>query len=78
MPKKSIEQQITKEYCQTRAVKAQKILAAFYDRYDISTSVVDVLADLMHLSQALGRDFDEFVDSAKVHFEAEEIGGEHA
>ena len=66
-----------KSYCNSRAKKARRVLAMFYDKEDIQTSVGDMVADLMHLCESAGYDFLEQYDKGREHFNAELVGGEH-
>ena len=54
----------------SRALKAARILKA-YDEDDISSSCVDMLADIRHLCHAHGFSFDEMLKTADMHFKAE-------
>lgn len=61
-----------------RASFAATALVAFVKRVgenEMETNVSDLLADLMHLSDALGIDFDNAVYAGRNHYEAE-IRGE--
>lgn len=64
-------------YCKRKARKARVMLAVNYDKNDIGTSVYDALADIMHLCEREGIDFEEALESGVMHFQAERMGGEH-
>jgi hypothetical protein len=64
-----------------RAERARKALEAYNDEYDLTTNIVDLLADLQHycpIAQARGiehRTFDAILELARTHYAAE-INGE--
>jgi len=64
-------------YTERRARKAKFIALKAYDKNDLRTSVVDLLADILHLCHSEGFNFPELFESAALHFHAEKIGGEH-
>lgn len=63
-----------KQDCQKRATKAKRVLALFYDKNDMETSLIDCMADLLHLSEAEGYDWDNCCGLAISHFTAEMMG----
>lgn len=67
-----------KSYNNRRARKAASVLIQFYDKDDLPTSACDLLADLMHLAarSRTGFNFEDKLESAIQHFQAERIGGQ--
>lgn len=57
-----------------RAAKARRIVAANYDKEDIETSVMDCLADIMHLCDVRELNLHELLDRAEGHRRAERLG----
>jgi hypothetical protein len=55
---------------QPRHAKAAEIIAG-YANGDERENLVDLLTDAMHWCQGFGEPFDEFCDTARVHFAAE-------
>jgi hypothetical protein len=58
---------------QERAVRCQKAIAA-YAGADAYTNLVDFLADAMHFCEQNGHSFDDALDTARMHFDAEMNG----
>lgn len=54
-----------------RADLGEKAIAEYMDEEGIHAALVDLLANLMHLANREGLDFDAAVDTAYVHFGAE-------
>lgn len=69
------EQKRSKLRNKQRARKMQTILCKHYDRYDMQTSMADLIADLLHLADAgilhTPVDFDAALDSGRMHYNAE-------
>lgn len=55
---------------QQRAERCQQAIRDYSDD-DFATNLVDFLADAMHWCRINDRDFDDMLDSAVVHFDAE-------
>jgi hypothetical protein len=53
-----------------RADRCEKAIAAYSDD-DTRTNLVDFLADAMHLCHLHGRSFDDALNTARTHFDAE-------
>ena len=67
---------ITKErLIHNSANKAKRLLALFYDKTDLQTSVVDCVTDLMHLCHREGWDFEDALGTAQMHFTEERTEG---
>ena len=57
-----------------RAEKARRIMKREYDAEDVETSVMDCLADLLHICVVDGYDFPDLLSRAADHERAERIG----
>jgi hypothetical protein len=55
---------------QERAIRCQQAMSAYSDD-DTYTNLVDFLADALHWCHADGRSFQDALDTALMHFEAE-------
>lgn len=64
-------------YMDRCARKAKFLALKAYDTSDLRASVVDLLADILHLCDSEGFDFPSVFESAAYHFYAERIGGQH-
>jgi len=58
---------------QERAVRCQQAITSYSDD-EIYANLVDFLADAMHWCHANGHSFQEALDTALMHFEAEMTG----
>ena len=58
---------------QERAARCQQTVAAYSDD-DTYTNLVDFLADAMHLCHLEGHSFQDAIDTALMHFDAEMNG----
>jgi putative Ca2+/H+ antiporter (TMEM165/GDT1 family) len=58
---------------QERADRCQQAITGYSDD-DTYTNLVDFLADAMHLCHADGHCFEDALDTARMHFEAELVG----
>ena len=54
-----------------KAIKVHSAKGSDGPNEEVATHLGDLLTDLMHMSNELGLDFDERLESARNHFEAE-------
>ena len=54
-----------------RSAKMAQLIADYDPHGDERENLVDLLADSMHWCEGFGEPFDEFCDSARMHFDAE-------